>query len=100
MPKQQNLHFRWKPAGSHKKPGNHINKSLSQQPLIKCVTLVRYEVNAVMQLIEFRAQCTQTEYLTNCFESLDSMSFALSMRTSFQILRMSITYDFDFRATA
>ena len=61
---------------------------------------MRYEVNAVMQLIEFRAPCTQTYYLTNCFESLDSMSFALNMRTSFQILRMSITYDFDFRATA
>jgi len=60
MPKQHNLYFRWKPASFRRNSGSHIDASLSRQPLVKGERLVRYEVDAVMQLIGFRAQCTQT----------------------------------------
>ena len=39
-----------KEKGPRKKSGSHIGASHSQQPLIKAERLVRYEVNAVMQL--------------------------------------------------
>jgi len=78
----------------------HIHyASMSRQPLVRSKTLVRYEVNAVIQLIMFRAQCTQALCLTCCLESLDCMSSELNVRPSSQILGMSIACDFDSRAT-
>jgi len=55
MPRQYNLYFLWKPAGFHKKSESQIDASLSRQPSVKGERFVRYQVNAVMQLISFRA---------------------------------------------
>jgi len=99
IPKQHNLHFRWKPAGALEKQevtlvcpfrGNFYNTG---------ERLLRNDMNVVMQLITFRAQFIRKSCLTGGFKTFDCMSSGLNMRTSFQILRMNIACDFDLQAT-
>ena len=65
MPEQRSLHVRGKPTGSRNNLGSRIDASLSRPPLLRS----GYEVNAVMQLIRFRAKAPevlQALQLQNC----------------------------------